>query len=195
MPGIVSAFVRKEEAERRGDQVADLFKVTRTGGAQERFQFGEGEFDRIEVRTVGWEESEGRARLRDRGSHLGLLVDGEVIEHDDIASSQRGYQNLLDVGTKGGVVDRSIEHGGRVHPLEPKCSDDRVRLPVTAGRVVAEPRAARTPAVAPQQIGRDAAFIEKDVLPHIVKRQLLAPSPPVSRHVGAALFFGVYRFF
>src|SRR6185503_9775139 len=43
VPGIVSAFVREEEAERRGDQAADLFKVPRTGGAQERFQFGEGE--------------------------------------------------------------------------------------------------------------------------------------------------------
>jgi hypothetical protein len=61
--------------------------------------------------------------------------------------------------------------------------------------VIGEARAARAPTVATQQIGRDAAFIEKDVLPHIVERQLLAPSPPLSRHVGAALFFGVYRFF
>ena len=26
-------------------------------------------------------------------------------------ASQRGYQNLLDIGTKGGTVDRPIEHG------------------------------------------------------------------------------------
>ena len=83
----------------------------------------------------------------------------------------------------------------RVHPLEPKCSDDRVRLPVTAGRVVAEPRAARTPAVAPQQIGRDAAFIKKNVLAHVAHGLPLAPAVTLSDDVGTALFVGVYRFF
>jgi hypothetical protein len=41
-----------------------------------------------------------------------LLVGSEVIEHDDIARSQRGHQDLLDVGAEGDVVDRTIEDGG-----------------------------------------------------------------------------------
>ena len=39
-----------------------------------------------------------RARLLDRGPHLGLLVDREVVEHDDIAGAQRRHQHLFDVG-------------------------------------------------------------------------------------------------
>jgi hypothetical protein len=70
-----------------------------------------------------------------------------------------------------------------------------VGLPVTARRVIAESDAARAAAVAPQQVGRHAAFIEKDILPDIVERLPLAPPPPLSGDVGPALFVGVYGFF
>ena len=60
--GVVRAFVGREEVERDGDQAADLLEGARPGGAQERFQFGERELDRIEVRTVGRQESHERAR-------------------------------------------------------------------------------------------------------------------------------------
>jgi hypothetical protein len=36
-----------------------------------------------------------------------------------------------------------------------------VRLPATAGRVVRDPQAARAPTVAPEEIRRHAALIEK----------------------------------
>ena len=148
MPGIVGAFVGREEAERSGDQAADLLKAARTRGAQERFQFGECEFDRIEVGAVGREETNLRARLLDRRSDLGLFVDNEVVQHDDIARSQRGHQHLFDVGKETRAIDWSIEHGWRGETVEAERGDHRVRLPVTAGRVIAEPGAARTPAIA-----------------------------------------------
>ena len=66
---------------------------------------------------------------------------------------------------------------------------------MTARRVVAEPRAARTPAVASQQVGRDAAFIQKNVLAHVAQWLPLAPAATLSDDVGTTLFLGVYRFF
>ena len=148
MPGVIRAFVREEEAERRGDQVADLFKVPRTGGAQERVQFGEGEFDRIEVGTVGREEAQVRARLLDGRPDLGLLMDRQVVEYDNIARAQGRHEHLFDVGEKTRTIDRPIEHSRCADPLEPERGDHRVRLPVTTGRVIAEARPARAPAVA-----------------------------------------------
>ena len=65
MAGVVRAFVWGEEVDRRGDEVADVLEVSWPRGAQERFQFGEREFDRIEIRTVGREESQVRARALD----------------------------------------------------------------------------------------------------------------------------------
>ena len=62
-------------------------------------------------------------------------------------------------------------------------------------RVILQARAAGTPAVAPQQVGRHAAFIEEDVLAHVAQR---LPRPPLAARRGdirPTLFVGVYRFF
>jgi hypothetical protein len=88
-----------------------------------------------EVWTVGREISQERTGLLNRHTHLGLLVGGEIVEHDDIARAQRRHQHLLDVGPERGVVDRAIEHGRRGQRRGAKRRDHRVRLPVAARRV------------------------------------------------------------
>jgi hypothetical protein len=57
------------------------------------------------------------------------------------------------------------------------------------------PGAARAAAVAAQQIRRHAAFIQKDVLPHVTQRLRRGPLPARRGNVRPALFVGVYRFF
>ena len=148
MLGIVGAFIGGEEAERRGEQAADLFKVARTCGSQERFQFGEGQFDRIKVGTVGREKSQEGTGLLNRRAHLGLLVGRQIVEHDDVAWAQCGHQDLLDVGAEGSGVHGSIEHGCRGQLGRAERRDDRVRLPVAARRVVANARPAKAASVA-----------------------------------------------
>jgi len=135
------------------------------------------------------------AGLLDRRPDVRLLVDDEVVEHDDIARAKRGHQHLFDVGPETRAIDRPIEHGGRVKPIEAEGGDHRVGLPMTAGRVIVEPRAAWAPAIAPEQVGRHAAFIQKDVVAHLAQRLPVAPAVTLSHDVGAALFVGVYRFF
>ena len=64
-----------------------------------------------------------------------------------------------------------------------------------AGRVIAQAHAAQAAPVAAQQIGRDAAFIDEDVLPRVAEWQPIAPAAPFSGDVGAPLLVGVYCFF
>ncbi len=149
MPDVVGAFVGREEVERHRDEAAHLLLAPRARGAQERFQFGERELDRVEVGTVGREESNRRAHLLDRRPDLGLLVGREVVEDDDIARSQRGHQHLFDVGEETRTINGPIEDGGCAEALETKRGDDGVGLPMPAGGVISEPGAARAPAVAP----------------------------------------------
>ena len=195
MSDVVPTFGRREECERGGDEGGDLIEAARPRRAQERFQFGEREFDRIEVGTVGRQESEVRAGGLDRGPHLGLFVHRQVVEDDDVAAVQRRHQDLLDVGQEARIVDGAIEDRGRGQAVRPQRDDDRVRLPVTARRVIVEARAPETPTVAAKQVGRDAAFIEKDVLPRVAERQPVSPAAALSGDVGAPLFVGVDRFF
>jgi hypothetical protein len=70
-----------------------------------------------------------------------------------------------------------------------------MRFPMTARGVIAQAHATRAAPVAAQQIGRDATFIDKDVLPGVVQGQPIAPAAPLSGDVGTPLFVGVYRFF
>jgi hypothetical protein len=79
--------------------------------------------------------------------------------------------------------------------MGPQRGDDRVRLPMAARRVITQPHAAKAAPVTAQQIGRDAAFIEKDVVPGVAQREPVAPAAPFSGDVGTPLFVGVYRFF
>ena len=195
MPEEISAFIGGEETQRGGDQVADMVKGPGTCGPDERFQFRERQFDGIEVRAVGRQEAELGADGFDRRAHRGVFVDGEVVEHHHIARAQRGHQDLVDVGEKRRRVDRSVEHGWGAEALEAQCRHDRVRLPMAAGRVVAEAGAAQAAAVPAQQIRRDAAFIQKHILLRVAERLPQLPLPPGPGDIRPALLVGVYRFF
>ena len=61
--------------------------------------------------------------------------------------------------------------------------------------MILEAGAAGTAAVAPQEIGRHAAFIEEDVLAHVAERLPRPPLPAGRGDIRPALFVGVYRFF
>ena len=102
---------------------------------------------------------------------------------------------MVDVGAKALRVDRTIEDRRGRDAVRPQTGHDRVGLPMTARSVIREARAARTAAVAPQQIGGDATLIDKDVPPDVAQRQPGAPAAALSGDVGPPLFVGVYGFF
>jgi hypothetical protein len=66
---------------------------------------------------------------------------------------------------------------------------------MTARGVIADPRATRTAAEEPQQVGGHATFIKKHILTEIAQRLPLTPVAPFRRDVGPTLFIGVDRFF
>jgi len=150
VPYEIQAFRRREELQRDRDELDDLVEAARSRRPQECFQLRKREFDRVEVRTVRWQEPEPRADGFNRGLDFGLLVHREVVEHHDVARAKRRDEHLLDIGEKRGVVERSVKHGGRREAVDAERGDDRVRLPVPAGRVIAEAQAAPAAAIAPQ---------------------------------------------
>lgn len=86
MSHVIATFSRREKPERDGDQVADLIEAAWPGGAQKCFQFREGEFNRIEVRAVGWQKPELGAYRFDRPTDFRLFVSREVVEDDHVAA-------------------------------------------------------------------------------------------------------------
>ena len=195
MANVICAFSGCEEPQSRRDQLADLIETAWARRAKKRFQFGKGLFDRIEVGTIWRQESEVRARRFNRGANLGLLVDREIVQHDDIARAEQRHQHLFNVGAERRRIHRPIEDRGGGEPVEAQAHDDGVRLPVAAGRVVLQTGPARAASIPTQQIRCHATFIEKDVLAHIAQR---LPRPPLAAGGGdvrPALFVGEYGFF
>ena len=66
---------------------------------------------------------------------------------------------------------------------------------MAVGRVIAETESAATPAIAAEQIGRDAGFINEDIAARIVQAQGVLPLPPACGDISATLLVGEYRFF
>ena len=195
MADVVPTFGGGEERKCRGNQRVDVIERTWARGAEQRFQFGECQLDRIEVRTVRRQESERRTDAFNGRSDVGLSVDREVIEHHHVAWPQRRHQHLFDVGQEAGGVDGPVKHRGCGQTIGPQGDHHRVRFPMSAGRVIVQPHTAWTASIAAEQISGDATLIEKDVLPHIAKRQPGSPATAVSGDVGPSLFFGVDGFF
>ena len=148
MADVVRAFRGGEELEGDRHQGRDLIEVPRPGRAQERLQFGECELDRIEIGTVRRQKSELRAYRFDRHSNLGLFVDGQVVEDDDITWPESGHEDLLDIRAKTVRIDRAIKDSRRGEGIDPQRGNDGARFPMTARRVIPEPDPARTPPVA-----------------------------------------------
>lgn len=195
MAQIVGAFRGGDEAEHADQEVADLVEGARARRPQDRFEFREDEFNRIEIRTVRRQKPERGARLLDGGPRGGMFVHGQVIEHDDVVGAQCGDEDLLDVGDEGRLIDRSVEHGRRREPVAPERGENRVGLPVAEGRVIDESLAAETAAVPPEQIRRHATFVEKHQARRIQAGRGRAPVPTGDHNIGAGLFSGVYGFF
>ena len=195
MADVIRTFRWGEEPQCRCDEFAHLIEGPRTRGAEKGFQFRKRLLDRIKVRTVRRKEAQVRPCRFNRPLDVWVFVHREVVEHDDVAGTQRGHEHLIDIGLEHGAVERPIKDGGRREPLKAQAGDDGVRLPVAAGRVIVQPRAARTAAVAPQQIRRHSTLVEKDVLAHITQWLPRLPRAPVRRDISAALFVRVYRFF
>lgn len=115
----VPALRWRKQRQRDRDELDDLVEATRSRSTQERFQFGEGLFNRIEVWAVGREKAEGRAGRLNRRPNSWVLVDRQVVEHDDIAASQGGDQDLIGIRTERVGIDRAIEHRRGGEAFEP----------------------------------------------------------------------------
>jgi len=195
MPHEIEAFPRREELECDREQGDDLVEAAWSGGAEERFQFRKGEFDRIEIRTVRRQKPEAGAHAFDRGLHLRLFVHRQVVEDHDVARAQGGHEHLLDVREKGGIVDRPVEDCRRRQAVDAECRDNGLSLPMPTGGVIAETQPTRRAAISTQEIGGDPGFVDEHIGARIVQRQRVLPAAARRRHIRTPLFVGVYGFF
>ena len=136
------------------------------------------------------------ARLTDDGFELGeAQLDGVEVGTIRRQEPQRRNEDLFDIGQEAGPVHRAIEDPGGGEPRHPQRGDEGAALPPALGCVIGDPLAAGAAPIAPEQIGGDPAFIEKDEVGRVEGRGGCRPLRAGGRDVGAIVFGCAYRFF
>lgn len=77
--------------------------------SKQGLEFGEGQFDGIEVGAVGRQIDELRPDRFDGFSYAGHFVGRQVIHNHRVSGAKRSHELLLDVGAEDGSVDRPID--------------------------------------------------------------------------------------
>ena len=195
MSKVVSALVGIEAFQELAQSPLKPFDGPFGGRAEERFEFGEGQFDGIEVRAVGRQIDELRPDVFDGFADPGDLVSGQIVHHDDVPRAQRRRKLLLDVAEKHVAVHRAVDHGGRRETREPQGADEGRRLPMAVRDMIHDALAAKASAVQPRELRMGAEFVEKRQPPDIEMR---LPKPPALAAIGdvrTQLLSGMNDFF
>ena len=158
----------------------------------------EGLFDRVEVRTVGWQEEEPAAPVFQGLRGARAFVGAEVVENDDGSRIETWRELGFDIGIEGGTVHGAIDDPGGDQPVPGQASNERLGAPFAKGRRSMEPFAARRPAPEPGQVGFHRGLVNKDQpMRHMLHARLAAldPGPPGLGDLGPVTLGGDQAFF
>ena len=195
MAEIVPAFVGAETLEAFAKQGPEGVDGPAPGGAQDRFEFGEAEFDRIQIGTIRGQIHQCGARGLDGASDPRDFVGAEVVGDHDVLGVECGDQDLFDVGEEARSVHRAVEHAWRRETGHAQRGNEGAGLPARKRSVVIDPLSARRAAVAPEQVRGHSRFIEEGQMRRIPGRRGLVPVSPGRGDVRPVVLAGPYGFF
>jgi hypothetical protein len=159
------------------------------------FDFGEDLLDRIQVRAVGRQKHQMRARVTDHVTHCLSLVAAKIIQHDDVSWFQGFEKFVSDISLEGLAVDWPIEHSWRVDPVTAQRGQEGHCLPMAMRHMGDEPLAAGTPATQRRHVGFDPGLVDEDQTALINLALMGLPSGAVTSELWPQLFSRKNGFF
>jgi len=169
--------------------------VLAPGRAKVLFDLRPGFFDGIEIGRVGRQIEHFRSPRLDPFAHPVDLVRTEVVHHHHVAGSERGAQDMFDVGEEDIGVGRFLDGHRRIDSAQTHCRQNGQDLPVAAGRRFVDSATIDTASIEPRHRGCDTALVQENQVfrrdrPDALDELL----PPVTVGLGVALG-GVERLF
>ena len=195
MGKVMATFLRSEAIEQGPDPSPR--RLDRAFGrlAQEGFELGEDLFNRVEIGRIGRQEAEGGPGPFNGQPHSWAFVAAEIVQDDDVASSQGREETLFHIGEEAGAVDRALEDTGGSNAVATEGGHESQRLPVAIRPRGDQPLAARAAAVAAGHIGLGPRLINEHE-PVGIKPALRAlPTGATPRDIGPLLLGGRETFF
>ena len=98
-----------------------------------------GQLDRMQVRAVGRQEEEPCALVCEALGGVGALMDGEIVEDDDIALRQHRCELGLDVEVEGGAIHGLVDDPWCSQSVAMQAGYEALGSPVPEGRRGGQP--------------------------------------------------------
>lgn len=125
----------------------------------------------------------------------------EIVEHDDVAGSERWNQALFDPGQEPRAIDGTIEHEGCAQAVAAQAGDEGQGFPVPERNLGDQTLAGPRPATKARHVGLGpvdllrSSTINKDEPARVNLMLVLLPERAFACHVRPLLFGGVQTFF
>lgn len=195
MPKVIAAFVFGEFTAQLAQARPERVDAPLAELAQQRLEFREDLFDRIEVGTVRWQIEQPRARGCNGLAHTGAFVAAEIIQHHDVIFLQRRCQVLLHASQEDFAVDRAVHHQRRSQSIDSQRCQKCRRFPMPVRDIIPHAFAARRPAASTRHVRFGPSLVDKNQLRAIQAQLLQLPASATLGHVRPLLLSGVDDFF
>lgn len=133
MPEETTGIVRCNRIKRGADGGVERVLGPSSDLAEFRFDLAESRLDRREVGRVGREVDQEAVARFDGRADLGVVVDAEVIEGDDLTRAQSRTEDVFDEHPKSQLVNGSDQAESGLDPLGREGGDERGGRAVVAG--------------------------------------------------------------
>jgi hypothetical protein len=84
-----------------------------------------------------------------------------------VAGAERGHQELLDIGTKAGAVDRAVDNAGRRNAVAAQGSQEGQRAPAPVRHLGNQTAAAGTASVPAGHVGLGPGLVDEHQAPQV----------------------------
>jgi hypothetical protein len=160
-----------------------------------RFEFGESQFNGIEIRAVRRQVADANPSSREQLADVMDFVGGEVVEDDRIALAQMWTEHLLKISRENLGIDGAFDQKGSFDAFMAQGRNESGTLPVAVRDGADTTLAHRAATMVAGHLGVQACFINKHQLADIPVGLLPSPKPPGGFNIRPILLGGARRFF
>ena len=163
--------------------------------AQMSLEFGEGQFNGVEIGAVRWQITDCHSQGRENAGHGFYLMGGEVVEDERIALAQVRTEHLVKIDREDLRIHRSFHQEGGVDAFVAQGGKEGGTLPMPMRDGAEATLTGRAATMNTGQFGVQARFVDKHQPADIPIGLLLAPKLPGGLNIRPILLGGARRFF
>ena len=153
---------QRDPIEGLSEGVPEFVEGAEAFAAEPGFDLREGLFDGVEVGAVRREVEDAGVVFGEERGDTGEFVGGEVVEDDEVAGSERGEENLAEVGEEVRAGEGAVDDHRRDESGQPQAAEKRRGFPVALGDGIDHALAFGSPAVEAGHRGRTEGLVEED---------------------------------